>query len=48
MLLLLHCLSQLQQLMTPELVGDEVIYAAFEALADAAEGRKARAATAAA
>jgi AcrR family transcriptional regulator len=31
-----------RRLMTPELVGDEVIYAAFEALADAAEGRKAR------
>ena len=30
-----------RRLMTPELVGDEVIYAAFEALADAAEGRKA-------
>lgn len=31
-----------RRLLTPELVGDEVIYAAFEALADAAEGRRAR------
>lgn len=31
-----------RRLMTPELVGDEVIYAAFEALADAAEARRAR------
>jgi len=31
-----------RRLMTPELVGDEVIYAAFEALADAADARAAR------
>jgi AcrR family transcriptional regulator len=32
-----------RRLLTPELVGDEVIYAAFDALADAAAGRAARA-----